>query len=365
MDLRDSVAYVLLCASPLMGQSAMEEMFHIPHPLYPPLISLVRVMGMGQAMTDASLPVKGPVARVEYQEHNTFRLTDSPPALLRNLVQEFDEMGREVVETEVGKSRMVLTYRGDRPLTRKTTILRDGAASGPVQEQIWTYDAAGRLTEFRGTQGGRIANHFVGLRYDARGRITGREYRQGPSDAFQSRVEYEYSAEGQRITEVDYDEKNERIRTSIRILDDRGRIVAFEESARDWKTHEWGPPRHFRFGYDAKGRVIEQNAEPEKAGAFRDEQSIPDGLVSVAYDDEKGTREIIYSGRGIASRTIQKLDGNGAVSGLSSVTPAGKMSAEFECSYDAQGNWTECKRWGVQDGDRRLSGWWSRSITYR
>jgi hypothetical protein len=361
MTFRCGAACLLLCASLALGQSPMDEMFHIPHPHYPPLIGLMRVMGMGQFMTDASLPLKGPVARVEYKEPNTFRLTDSPPALLRNLVQEFDENGRDVVETEVGKSRAVMTYRGDRPLTRETTLSQGGA----VQEQVWTYDAAGRLTEFKGLQGGKIANHFSAFLYDAQGRITGREYRQGPADALQLRAEYDYSADGRRISEATYDEKRERIRTSIRTLDEQGRIVSFEESAREWKTHEWGTPRHFRFRYDKKGRLIEQDAEPEKPGTLQDEQSVPAGVVSIAYDEEKGTREISYSAFGMSVRSTQKLDGNGAISMLSSVTPAGKIGAEFECSYDAHGNWTECKRWGLKDADRRLSGWWTRSITYR
>ena len=212
---------------------------------------------------------------------------------------------------------------------------------------------------------GKIANHFTGFRYDAQSRITGREYRQGPADGLQSKVEYEYSPDGRRITEVTYDEKNERIRTSLRTMDDKGRIVAFEESSRDWKTHEWIKPRHFRFRYDAKGRVIEQYGEPEKLGTLEDEQSIPAGVVSIVYDDEKGTREIAYSEKGITSQVIQKLDENGAMSALPSVTPTGKISAEVKCSYDARGNWTECKRWAMKEGDRRLSGWWTRSITYR
>jgi len=344
-----------------MGQSVMEETFHIPHPPNPPLMAFLRVMGMAQPMTDASLPVKGPVERVEYQEHNTFRLTDSPPALLRSLVLEFDEMGREVSETEVGKSRTMLTYRGNRPLTRETTFLRDGA----VQEQIWTYDAAEHLTDFKASRGGKISNHFTSFKYDVKGRITGREYRQGPADALQSRTGYEYSPDGRRITEVTYDEKNEPVRMSIRIFDDKGQVVACEEAARDSKTHELGKPRHFRFRYDEKGRVIEQDAEPEKAGTHQDEQSIPAGVVSIAYNDEKETREIAYSANGIDVRVIQNLDENGAITALSSVTPAGKLSAEFECSYDAHGNWTACKRWGVIEGDRRLSGWWTRSMTYR
>jgi YD repeat-containing protein len=357
--------FLLIGAFLASGQNLMDEMFHIPHPPNPPLMALLRVMGAGKMVTDASLPLKGSVARVEYQEHNSFRLSDSPPALLRNLVQEFDEKGRVVTEVEIGRARSVMTYRDDRPLTRETTILAGGKSNGPLQQQTWTYDVAGRLTEFRSSQGGKVQNHFTNFRYDAQGRIKAREYHQGPADALQSRVEYDYSADGRRISEVTFDEKNERIQTSVRAVDERGQVSEYEFANRDWKTHEWNKPRHFRFKYDEKGRMTEQDADPEKPGTFQDEQSIPAGKVSIVFDDEKGTREIAYSLDGTEVHSRQKLDENGAIVEMSVSSRAGGISAVFECSYDAHGNWTECKRWGEKDGERRMSGWWTRNITYR
>lgn len=364
MNARGLATFFLLGASLMNGQ-VLEEMFHIPHPPNPPLMALVSIMGAGKMVTDASLPLKGPVARVEYQERNTFRLSDSPPALLQNLVQEFDEKGREIVEAEVGRSRTVTKYQDERPLSRETTFPISGKANLPSQQETWIYDAGGRLTEFMSSRGGKVQNHFTKLIYDAQGRTRGHEYRQGPADALQSRVEYEYAPDGKRISEVMYNEKSERWQTTVRVLDERGRVAEVEYANRDWKSHEWNKPRHFRFKYDEKGRMIEQDADPEKPGTPQDEQSVPAGKVFIVYDDEKGTRAITYSKDGVELRSMQKLDENGAIAQMSISSPAGEIGAVFDCSYDARGNWTECKRWGEKDGARRMSGWWTRNITYR
>jgi hypothetical protein len=360
------ICLILAGAFVAKGQSLMENTFHIPHPPDPQLIGFMSIMGMGRFITDASFPPKGPVARVEYQERNTSRPNDVPPVPSRNLVQEFDEEKHVVGLTDVGRSRTVSTYQGDRLLTRTTTALLEGKAISSLQES-WIYDAAGHLTEFKALRGGKFEDHFTGLRYDRQGRVAGSEYRHGPDDALQYRMEYEYLPDGRHIRAVLWDMNNEPYRKSTRTLDEKGRVTGFEETTREWTTHKWSEPRQCTFRYDEKGRLIEQEVRAEDAErrSHEENEPIPAGKVSLSYDDANRTRKIEYSGNGIAIKTTQTLDENGGISAMSVVTPGEELRVEFECTYDDHDNWTECKRWGVQQGNRSLSGWWTRKITYR
>jgi len=342
-----------------IGQGALEQMFRIPVPNSPPLMNVLTATAAVKWVTDPDLPLKGPVARVEYQERNTHRLSDTPPALLRNLVQEFDELGRVTVEEEVGRSKSVLSYRGEQPLGRMTTI-----TNGQRNELKWTYDAEGRLADFKSLLGGKINQHFANIRYDAQGRVLSSEHRQGPDDTLFLRSEYEYSADGLRIAETRRDEKNQIMQTRASRLDGGGRVVEFQWSFRSSRTGQLGTPRAFRFKYDEKGRVTEQDSDPE-APNTQDEQTIPAGKMEILYDDAKRMRTVTFPFGGGEVRSTQTFDENGAVVGLFLPLPPEIVKAAIECTYDAHGNWTECKRWATQGSERRMSGWWTRRITYR
>jgi hypothetical protein len=360
MSATRTASILILLTKWASGQGVLEQVFHIPTPPSPPLMNVLTATAGVKFATDPDLPLKGRVSRVEYQERNTYRLSDTPPALLRNLVQEFDEMGRMTAEEEVGRSKSVLSYRGDLPLGRVITN-----KNGQRDEYKWTYDAEGRLADFKTILAGKVNQHFAILKYDAQGRVELSEHRQGPDDTLFARREYDYSSDGRRITETRRDEKGRIMQTRVSSLDANGRVVEFEWALRDSKTGMMRDPRRFRFKYDEKGRVIEQDADPEPPGTAQDEQTIPAGKMTIVYDDANSRRTASFPFGGGEARSTLTLDENGAVKGLSIPTPVGIMKTAIECTYDTHGNWTECKRWATQGSERRMSGWWTRIITYR
>lgn len=356
----------------LSGQAGvLDEMFHIPHPPNAPILSLLTAMaGAGKMIIDPSIPAKGQVTRVAFKEYNLIMRSASPPSpLLRDLVMEFDEQGREIAEIEnrgSSQSRTTTTYQNGRIATRESSTKRDGKPLGSTMSDRWTYDAAGHLVEFRRVQGTQSQNHYMNLKYDARGRPIGSEYHQGPQDAMQSRVEYQYSQDGKSVTSIEYSESGERLRSTIRSLDEKGQVIGVEFEERDWKTHKWKEPQHLKLTYDGRGRMIEQDGEAV-VGELQDEQSIPPGKVRILYDDAQSTREISLEDGGKRIVSTARLDKDGAILALS-VSGVGDYYAlqmEFECVYDARGNWTECKRWATKGNERTLSGQWQRTITYR
>jgi hypothetical protein len=354
------------CLSAQAG--ALDNMFQIPHPPAPPVMSALSLMGGGKMVTDPSLPLKGPVARVSYKEFNLFSGT-TPPPVSRDLSMEFDEQGRQVREVEnrgATQSRTTTTYQGGRMATREFQTVRDGKPTGEPMVDRWAYDSRGRLIDFQRKRGDQSQNHYTNITYDAEGRPLTSEYHQGPGDQLQSRVEYQYSADGKKITAVTYDQSAEKLALRTTILDEKGRAVGFDFSERDWKTHQMKKPRRLSFSYDERGRLTEQDADEDPA-AQQDEQSIPDGKVRITYDDATGTRHIAYEGGGSRIASATRLDENDAILAItfSASGQPNPPSAEFVCVYDAHGNWTECKRWATQGSERKVTGSWQRTITYR
>ena len=96
------------------------------------------------------------------------------------------------------------------------------------------------------------------------------------------------------------------------------------------------------------------------------EQEIPPGKITVVYDDARHTKQTSYtSDEGQMLSTIQMDEQGLAIATSTNVsgTPAEAMSLEFE--NDDHGNWTTCRRYVISGPNRKQTGLWTRTITYR
>jgi hypothetical protein len=317
-------------------------------------------------ITGPSIPLKGPVARVAFEEFAVNGLQAQSPTPSWSLVTEYDAHGREVTQLEKGgvtEAKTISTYQDGRLLTRESTFTRDGKPGGPLEWNHWTYDAAGHLVDFRRGRGQTLENHYTNYKYDRQGYLINMEYHQGADDVLLNRTEYKYS-DPHTIEIIKYDADAEALRPEIRTLDDEGRVVKAEIRERDWKTHQWKTPLHVTFRYDIKGRLIEQATD--QYDPKDNEHALPPGKVTLVYDDKKRTRETSYSdGKDGLSSTVQ-FDEDGSIIATNTALASGEVNqAVLECNYDTYGNWTECRQWVASEGDRHMNKLWRRAITYR
>ena len=313
--------------------------------------------------SDSTIPPKGPVARVVWEEFQTrTRGQTHPPTIWQTITTEFDDQGRETTKIDknsFGETKSITTYQNGRTVAMTSTFTRDEKPSSPEEWNYWTYDASGRLIEFRRGRGTTVQNHYTNFKYDQQGRLTSFEYHQGPADALFTRTEYKYVDERKSVEEVAYDEHGERFHSRLEFLDDQGRVVQVELNDKDSKVQA-------AFVYDSKGRMIEQVTEPYDVGDSGVEHAIPPGKVTVVYDDTKHTREISYSDGKESMSSITRFDESGAIVGSGTATNGGERSeAALECTYDSHGNWTECRQWLISEGNRTSNKLWRRAITYR
>jgi YD repeat-containing protein len=362
--MRTSTAlFILASVATLAGQILDPLRENAGRPPTPPLINFLGLAGVGRMATDPSLPPQGPVARVVWEEFQLrTRGQPHPPTLSQTVTTEFDDQGREMTKVEkntFGETKSVTAYQNGRIVTEISTFTRDEKPIHPEEWNYWTYDAAGRITDFRRGRGDTIENHYTNLKYDQQGRLTSFEYHQGLNGALFTRTEYKYADERKTIEEIEYDEHGDRFEWRSETLDGQGRVVKFELSRKDSEVQ-------VALRYDSKGRMIEQLTKPYDVGSSGIELSIPPGKVTIAYDDETHTREISYAEEKETLRSITRLDETGAIVGLE-IEPSGGEGGHvaLECTSDSHGNWTECRQWLTSEGNRTANKLWRRTITYR
>jgi hypothetical protein len=357
----------------MVAQTATGDIFGsgIVRPPAVPLVTLIGIGVPGKMANDPAIPPKGPVARVVSQEFRLDARTQSLTSEVSSTVTtEFDESGQQIRRTEtngIAETRVVTTYEAGHIRARETNSFRQGKPNGlPVQER-WTYDGAGRVIDFQRGQGDTLQNHLTKVAYDRESRLTSLEYHQGPADELFSRTEYTYQDGGNLIRMVETGAHGEQLQVGTSVLKD-GRVAAAEYAQWDSETSRLSKPQRVAFRYDAKGRLVEQDAQTDEPddgpGA---EESVPPGKITLTYDDAQHTRTITYihGDESMISKVRTDDAGSTLAWGMSIGQSEPSFQAELECSYDAHGNWTECRRWVTEGSRRHDNGLWRRAITYR
>jgi len=356
----------------IVAQTATGDIFGsgIVRPPAPPLVTLIGIGSPGKMVNDPDFPPKGPVARFVYEQ---FRL-DPRTQLLTSEVSstvttEFDESGRQVRRSEtngITEKRVMTTYDGGHIRARETSFLRQGKPEGSPLRESWTYDAAGRVVDFRRGSSDELQNHLTKVSYDRESRLTSLEYHQGPADELFSRTEYTYQSGGNLIRVVETGANGEQLRVVTSALRD-GRVTAAEYAEWDSQTKQLSKPHRVAFRYDAKGRLVEQDAQTDEPDGPGSEESVPPGRITLTYDDARHTRTVSYAHGDESMISKIRTDDTGATLawGMSIGQSEPSFQAELECSYDAHGNWTECRRWVTQGSRRQNNGLWRRAIAYR
>lgn len=357
-----TVFCILVSVTTLAGQMLDPLREHAGRPPDPPVISFVGVVGVDRFANDSSIAPTGPVARVVYEEFQLqTRGQTHSPTLRQTVTTEFDEQGRQIAKNDknsVGEIRSVTTYQNGSIVAEVSTFTRDGKPSAPDEWNYWTYNAAGRITDFRRGRGDRLENHYANLKYDHQGGLTSFEYRQGASDALLTRTEYKYVEEPRSVEEFVYDEHGGRLHSSLEFLDDQGRVIQVE-------LNDKGSKVQMIFAYDSKGRPTEKVTTLPDSNADVDSEILP-GKITLVYDDTKHTRKISYSNGTGSAGSIARFDERGAiVASEIAVTGSPGGIFELECTYDSHGNWTECRQWLTSEGARTANKLWRRTITYR
>jgi hypothetical protein len=93
---------------------------------------------------------------------------------------------------------------------------------------------------------------------------------------------------------------------------------------------------------------------------------LPPGKVVLVYDDAQHSRTISYSSQegSLRSTVVSDTSGAAIAQALEEGT-GGALNMKLECTYDDHGNWTHCERVVQASGNRKLTGAWQRSVTYR
>lgn len=220
--------------------------------------------------------------------------------------------------------------------------------------------------EFQRSRGDKLQNHLTKINYDGGSRLTSLEYHQGPTDELFSRTEYTYQDSGNLIRMVESGAHGEQLQVVVSVVKD-GRVAAAEYAQWDSEAKRLSKPQRVAFRYDAKGRLIEQDAQADEPDGSGSEESVPPGKVTLTYDDALHTRTISYLHDRESMISRVRTDDAGATLawGMSVGQSAPSFEAELECRYDAHGNWTECRRWVTEGTRRQNNGLWRRTITYR
>lgn len=342
----------------------------IVRPPAPPLVTLIGIGAPGRMANDPAIPPKGPVARVVFQEFRFDARAQSLTSEVSSTVTtEFDETGREVRRSETNgltETRLLTTYESGHIRAREMTYFRQGKPDGVPFRESWTYDEAGRVVDFQRGRGEKLQNHLTKVTYNSGSRLTSLEYHQGPADELFSRTEYTYQDSGNLIRMVENGAHGEQLQVVTSVLKD-GRVAAAEYAEWDSKTKRLNKPQRVTFRYDAKARLIEQDAQADEPEGPGSEESIPPGKVALTYDDARHTRTMSYAHGDESMISKIRTDDTGATMawGMSVGQSEPSFQAELECSYDAHGNWTECRRWVTEGTRRQDNGLWRRMITYR
>jgi hypothetical protein len=325
------------------------------------------LLGGDRMAVDPMIPPKGPVARIVFTEYNLLAKTQPPP-VRREVIEEFNDLGQKVTQIEGGgpsQIKSVMTYQDGHVISQEYLSGHKDQPLKPDGWNRWVYDID-RLIDFRQGFGDRLHVHYTNFKYDAEGRLTGNDYRGGPDDVLGGRVEYRYAKDGKTITTLKYYAHGVLSESQVLTLDETGQIVELVLSKLNG-NRGLKRAKHIRFRYDVRGRLIEQDTDPFEIDPSSSEWPPAPGKVLIAYDDAKGTREISYTYHDEHIVSKVRMDESGAIVEWSGGPPLGEVPFEShsECTSDTHGNWTECKQWGIKKGERELSGWWTRAITYR
>ena len=347
-------------------------------PKNPPIFSQMTAIWQGSLEYRNTLDMKGPVARVERDESQSPDQNPNPYHTTSKC--NFDGDGHLVKcinEDSLGGSTTVNVWENGKLQSQNVRHHRDDGKIPDWNEwQRWSYDEAGRLSEFKAGRDKQEMNDYVNFKYDSKGRPVGYEL------YAQTLTEISYS--GNQITLTRFRE-NQRVKffEQIQIVDDKKRVV-------DLRVSDGYPLKlwyHVAFKYDDKGRVVEQSTDPFKLGDGDDYSPIPGKLV-VNYDDEKhsGEQKFYDTDGKLALHTTFEFDRDGVLTKLrildasrqgrtgqeTFVDASHKASTrpgnvEWEIVYDDHGNWTERRRWFTPaDGTPRIMTRLVRqTITYR
>ena len=326
-------------------------------------ISFLGIVAPGKMATDPSSRPAGRLAEVTVEE---MRATGDVAYSIRT---RYDEQSRPVeeVRTEQGSQTTTITqYQNSHVVAAESAFsVPPGRAPQPRAWNYWTYDADGKLTDFRRGRGDTLENHYSNFQHDNQGRLTSFEYRQGAKDELQNRTAFEYSPGGDTVTEKEYDATGGMLHSISSVIDSKGRVSQVTIIERDWKTKMPGPALRVVFTYDARGRLIEQATdpyEPERSGI---EQALPPGKVSLVYDDAKHTRTSSYSDKDGSVTSTTVLDSSGATIAQMLETVGTAYDMKLECTFDDHDNWTACQRLVSAGGSSKVTGTWRRTIKYR
>lgn len=341
----------------------------VGRPRQPPFISFLGIVAPGKMATDPSLPPKGAVAEVLFEELRPERTPAGPAGeVVTSIKSIYDDQGRLVEETrkEFGSETDTISkYQGARLVSQETTFLNNKVPRLKFWN-YWTYDRSGKLTEYKRGSGDALQNHDANFTRDQRGRLTSFDYRQGAKDELFSRTELHYSPDGKTIKIDSLDQTGSVTRSISQEVDGEGHVVEAVIQDRDWRTKNPKPLLRVSFKYDTRGRLVEQTTGDYDFRQPGMENELPPGTVTITYDDVNHTKKNLYSDKeGVFSSTVT-LDTTGATVAQSVVTNRAAFRTKLECTYDSHGNWNDCQQ--VSSGEylpSQSGKVWRRTITYR
>jgi hypothetical protein len=377
------LAFVALCA--LLGSVVAAQMSTLPAaeaiadlpgpPKNPPIFSEMTAILQGGLQYENTADVKGSVASVEREETQSAK--QGPYAYHTKTKLRFDEEGHlveRVQESSLGVSAISNVWVNGKLQNQTVHHHRTGgdATYDSDEWQRWTYDAKGRLSEFRAGRDKVEWNYYLNFKYDADGRPLGYEYRDSKIGGPPTYTEIAYS--GKTVTLSRLDGVRRRFYEQVQVVDERNRVVDLKVS--DLSAGQLKQWYRVTFKYDDKNRVVEQNTDPFKLGSGDDYSPVPGKLV-VEYNDEKhsGQQKFFDTDGKLALHTIFSFDPDGVLTSLHVLDSSGKEqvggetfidpqthkatthpgNVEWEIIYDTHGNWTERRRWFTpDDGSPRI-----------
>jgi len=358
-------ACVSTCLAALVAQSP-DQVGDFPG--RPPIASPMTFHGPGGDIKwamDSSLPPKGPVASIVCEEFRPMvRGQTQSPTLWETVTTEFDDQQRTVNQKskrETYETRITNTYQGLHLVAQKNTFTENGKLNRE-NSSSWTYDAKGRLIEFRHLGGTMLQDHYANFQYDQQGRLISVDRREGADEKLRTRMEYKYSEDTRTVEEVMY-RNGERLHWQLLTFDSQGRIVQEEFRSMMTATKQLDRLSKVRFSYDSKGRPVEQVADVSETD---ENLGMQGGTTTVVYDDTTRTQEFSLTKGIVTLKSTIWRDESGAIVGSASGIKGGNAGrVEVECSRDSHGNWTECRECATRKEKRELERQWRRRITYR
>jgi YD repeat-containing protein len=353
-------------------------------PKNPPIFSQMTLTMQGELRYADMANFKGPVAAVRREQ--ILLPSQRPNPYHTTTTMKFDGQGHlieRIDEDSLGSSTLTNVFLEGKLQSQTVEHRRADAKTSWKNWARWTYDAHGRLSEYRAGQDQEERNHYLNFKYDSNGRLLGCEYRQSGAEWPFSFTEITYS--GNSVDESSLDEQRRKVYEQIQVLDGSNRVIDLK--VYDGKADSLKLWYHVAFKYDEKGRVVEQNTDPFKLGDGDDDSPIPGKLI-VRYDDQNrmGEQEFYDIDGKLTLHTRFRFDRDGIPTKFSVLDDSGKEvtrseffidpdthkhssrrgSVEWEVIYDDHGNWTERRRWfAPADGSPRIMTTLVRqSITY-